>query len=410
MLASAAGARRTSNSLERFEDDTRTATFELEVGDVTPAAAGTPAGFPRRGRRCALAVHDLQPGRGVSAPSAAVRPVLRPRRRRHASDQGPGGDRGRRAEHQRGTRPRLVSASATSPSSCRSRKTRSTRKSGPTSSTRSAPTSRFASWASCAVPSTSECAGGSAASSCRTRRVLRRVRRHDRDIRRHDPARPHEHGEADSRPVARAVRDIFGRGVAFETLGLEGRGARSAIDVLTAGLWIHSPAITRQLAATVAVGFAIARRMADAAGAEDVLGALGFPAGNGGAQRRCSPCPSRSVVRSLPWWWRSRASPLFPAAARPGRDRSRCGRRPVGDGGRFRRARGGCPGAGGAHRVVRDQASLEAPSARSSVWARTVAGFDLPPTVGVGLVRGSTVGAAGTEFPCGRPSAPRSWR
>ena len=192
-----------------------------------------------------------------------------------------------------------------------------------------------------------------------------------------------EHGEADSRPVARAVREIFGRGHAFETLGLEGRGARSVIDVMTAGLLILA-AITA-LAATVAVGFAMARRMADVAGAEDVLGALGFrrrqrwgatvllavPVAIGGALL--------AVVVAIA------ASPLFPrgvaakAEIDPGVDIDPL----VMVVGVVGLAVGVL--ALGALTAWFATRRLEAPSARSSVWARTVAGLDLPPTVGVGL-------------------------
>jgi hypothetical protein len=384
VLASAAGARRTSSSLERFEDDTRTATFELEAGDVTRQQLRDLRQVPRVegvGVLWQFAIFNLDAG---FLPLAAAvdrsfgRDVDRARlikgREAIAADE-LNISEGLSSRLGLGIGDRFEFVSFT--------KDQIEQEIGTNEFTPLGPDVSFRIVGIVRRPLDLGVRGGVGGVVVPTRAfydeyldtigtfsgTILRVRT--------------EHGEADSRPVARAVRRIFGRGHDFETLGLEGQGARSAIDVMTAGLLILA-AITA-LAATVAVGVAMARRMADASGAEDALGALGFrrrqrwgatavlavPIAIGGALV--------AVVVAIA------ASPLFPrgVAAKAEIDPGVHVDPLVMVVGFVGLAVGVL--ALGALTAWFATRRMEAPSARSSVWTRTVAGFDLPPTVGVGL-------------------------
>jgi ABC-type lipoprotein release transport system permease subunit len=192
-----------------------------------------------------------------------------------------------------------------------------------------------------------------------------------------------EHGESDATAIRRAVRRILGPGHDFETLGLEGRGARSAIDVMTAGLWILA-GITA-LAATVAVGLAMARRMTDATASHDTLAALGLRRRQRWAASTLLAAPVAvggallAVVAAL------LASPLFPrgVAAKADPDPGLRVDSLVLVAGFVVLAAGVlCLGALAAWLATRRPVATRA---RVPMSARTVAGFDLPPPVGVGL-------------------------
>jgi ABC-type antimicrobial peptide transport system permease subunit len=83
-------------------------------------------------------------------------------------------------------------------------------------------------------------------------------------------------GDDDAAPVTEAMRRIFRDDPQFTALGLgvEGQGAQSAINVTTAALWIL--AAVAAIAGTTAIAFALARRTADEVDDQETLRALGF--------------------------------------------------------------------------------------------------------------------------------------
>ena len=83
-------------------------------------------------------------------------------------------------------------------------------------------------------------------------------------------------GDDDAASVSEAMRRIFRGDPQFGALGLgvEGQGAQSAIDVTTAALWILAGVAA--LTGAVAIAFALARRTADEVDDETTLHALGF--------------------------------------------------------------------------------------------------------------------------------------
>jgi ABC-type lipoprotein release transport system permease subunit len=85
-----------------------------------------------------------------------------------------------------------------------------------------------------------------------------------------------KHGDADAAAVSDAIREVFQGDESFGALGLgtEGAGAQSAIDVTTAALWIL--AVVSASAGAVAIAFAFARRSADEVDDQVTLRALGF--------------------------------------------------------------------------------------------------------------------------------------
>jgi len=84
------------------------------------------------------------------------------------------------------------------------------------------------------------------------------------------------HGEADAARISAAAHAIFGGSDSFavQSLGIEGRGARNAIGVTTAGLWILAGVTA--LAGLVAIALALARRMAGGVDEQDALRSLGM--------------------------------------------------------------------------------------------------------------------------------------
>jgi len=78
-------------------------------------------------------------------------------------------------------------------------------------------------------------------------------------------------GAADLPEVVRAARRIFGANDSFNVtgLGIEGQGARNAIDVATTALWVL--ASIAALAGLVAIGLALARQMAHASAEQEAL-------------------------------------------------------------------------------------------------------------------------------------------
>jgi len=83
-------------------------------------------------------------------------------------------------------------------------------------------------------------------------------------------------GDADAARISAAAHAIFGGSDSFsvQSLGIEGRGARNAIGVTTAGLWVLA-AVTA-VAGLVAIALAMARRMAGGADEQDALRSLGL--------------------------------------------------------------------------------------------------------------------------------------
>ena len=96
-------------------------------------------------------------------------------------------------------------------------------------------------------------------------------------------------GASDVPEVVKAARRIFGGSEQFSVtgLGIEGQGARSAIDVTTVALWVLAGVAA--LAGLVAIGLALTRQLAHVATDQDALPrcsvSAGAPACRGGGDR-----------------------------------------------------------------------------------------------------------------------------
>src|SRR5262245_1316574 len=142
-----------------------------------------------------------------------------------------------------------------------------------------------------------------------------------------------EHGDADVRRVTRAAQQRIFAGEAdarspiasapacvaqndripnfgAEGIGVEGEGAQSAVDVTTAALWILAGVTA--VAGLVAIAFALARRMADEVEHEDTLRALGLARSQRWAATviQAAPIAIGGAVLAVVVAWL--ASPLFP--------------------------------------------------------------------------------------------------
>jgi ABC-type lipoprotein release transport system permease subunit len=120
------------------------------------------------------------------------------------------------------------------------------------------------------------------------------------------------HGPSDIPEVIAAARRIFGKNEEFGTLGLaiEGQGAQGAIDVTTAALWILAGVAA--LAGLVAIALALARYMAHVAVDQDTLRALGLRRRQRWAAIFVSAVPIALGAAVLAVVGAALASPLFP--------------------------------------------------------------------------------------------------
>jgi len=142
-----------------------------------------------------------------------------------------------------------------------------------------------------------------------------------------------ERGDADVRRVTNAARSLFG-GAAGEDaaladapncvagssqdipnfgvlgIGVEGQGAQSAVDITTAALWVLAGVTAA--AGLVAIAFALARRMADEVENEDTLRALGLERRQRWAATvvQAAPIAIGGALLAIVVGWL--ASPLFP--------------------------------------------------------------------------------------------------
>ena len=119
-------------------------------------------------------------------------------------------------------------------------------------------------------------------------------------------------GAADVPEVVRAARRIFGANDSFNVtgLGIEGQGARNAIDVATTALWVLAGIAA--LAGLVAIGLALARQMAHASAEQEALRALGLRPREHWAATAAAAVPIALGGALLTLVGASLVSPIFP--------------------------------------------------------------------------------------------------
>ena len=276
VLASVAGARRTSSSLERFEDETRSANLEIDAGETTPAELREFARTPNVAAVAPLRQIAIFPDADgyVFFPTAGPENdafgttvdrarVIEGRQARAADELTVGEQLAEQLHLDVGDQMRFVSFS---PEQLTQEMTGFDPQ-GPRVSLRIVgivrrpldlggrgaaggvivPTRAF-------TDTTRDTIASFGGTVLRIRTV---------------------HGASDVPQVAAAARKIFGDDESFALLNLniEGAGIQSAIDVTTTGLWVL--AAVAGAAGLVAIGIALSRYMAHGEADEPVLRALG---------------------------------------------------------------------------------------------------------------------------------------
>jgi hypothetical protein len=121
-----------------------------------------------------------------------------------------------------------------------------------------------------------------------------------------------EHGSADANRVADEARRIFGRSPRFgiTSLGVEGAGARNAIDVTTVGLWLAAGVAA--LTAVVAIALAISREISLGDADQLTLSALGLRRRHRTVAAAALGLPPALIGAALAMIGAVLASPIFP--------------------------------------------------------------------------------------------------
>jgi hypothetical protein len=119
-------------------------------------------------------------------------------------------------------------------------------------------------------------------------------------------------GAADLPHVVKEARRIFGSSEQFTVtgLGIEGQGARSAIDVTTTALWVLAGIAA--LAGLVAIGLALARQMAHSSAEQEALRAVGLRPGERWASTAAAAVPIALGGALLTVVGAMLVSPIFP--------------------------------------------------------------------------------------------------
>jgi hypothetical protein len=121
-----------------------------------------------------------------------------------------------------------------------------------------------------------------------------------------------DHGSADANRVAQEARQIFGRSPQFgiTNLGVEGAGARNAIDVTTVGLWLAAGVAA--LTAVVAIALAISREVSLGDADQLTLSALGLRRRHRVLAAAAIGFPPALIGAVLAMVGAALASPIFP--------------------------------------------------------------------------------------------------